>query len=284
MEGGAGASEHAGDVVEDCIGLGLVAKELDIGVEEVTLGDMDAPAEDGVDEGEDPGRDCGLARGGDAGEGARGLAAEEDDAVEVGEVDLVGGGAGGHREGEAPAGEDAARDGEDESVDAGGDGGGILVGHHDVRGCGVRGGVVVREVLGGGLRLGGGGGGGGEGAEGGEDGGVGAELRAEGLGVGRGRGGPRLLGAGCGSGRGRPGAALFLRHGEGREIERRRRKMRGLGRARRRRRRGLLERGCDLVWVGGAVGRCAGGRSGSAGFGPRRFWTLWAVGLYTIWQ
>jgi hypothetical protein len=31
--------------------------------------------------------------------------------------------------------------------------------------------------------------------------------------------------------------------------------MRGLGRARRRRRRGLLESGCDLVWVGGAVRR-----------------------------
>jgi hypothetical protein len=247
VERGPGASEHAGDVVEDGVRLGLVAEELDVGVEEVTLGDVDAPAEDGVDEGEDSRRDGGLPRGGDVGEGARGLAADEHDAVEVREVDLVRGGARGHREGETPAGEDAARGGEDESVDAGGDGGGVLVGHHDVRGGGVRARVVVRE--GPGVGLGFGSGGRSEGAEGGQDGGVGAELRAEGLGVRRSRGSTRLLGAGCGAGRASTGAALFLRHGEEREIGRRRREIRGSGAQMATSAAGLeLERDCDLVW------------------------------------
>jgi hypothetical protein len=110
----------------------LVAKELDIGVGEVTLGDVDALAEDGLDEGEYMHCDGGLARSGDVGEGACGLMADEYDAVEVWGVGLVGGGARGHREGEAPAGEDVARGDEDELVDVGGDGGRVPVGHHDV--------------------------------------------------------------------------------------------------------------------------------------------------------
>lgn len=110
----------------------MVAEELDVRVEEIPLGDVDSPAQDGVDEGKDARRDGGLARGADAGEGPCGLAAEEDDAVEFREVDLVGGGAGGDREGEATAFQDAARDGEHEAVDAGGDGGDVLVRHHDV--------------------------------------------------------------------------------------------------------------------------------------------------------
>lgn len=218
MEGGAGAAEHTGDVVEDGVGLRLVAEELDVGVEEVTLGDVDPPAEDGVDQGEDARGDGGLPRGGDVGEGPGGLAADEHDAVEVREVDLVGGGAGGHREGEAPAGQDAARRGEHEAVDAGGDGGGVLVGHHDVAGGRV---VLGCERLRGGRRRRrrprglGFGAGGGQGAEGGEDGGVGAELRAERLGVRRRRGDPRLLGGGARRGpRACPAAALLLRHVE----------------------------------------------------------------------
>lgn len=118
-------------VTKDGVGLGLVAEELHVGVEEISLGDVDPPAQDGVDEREDASCDGGLARGGDASEGPGGIAAEEHNAVEVREVDLVGGGAGGDGEGEPAAGEDAVRGGEDEAVDAGADGGGVLVGHHD---------------------------------------------------------------------------------------------------------------------------------------------------------
>lgn len=66
-----------------------------------------------VDELENAGGDGGLPDGGNGGVGAeRGLVLE-DDTVELGDVELVGGGAGGDGEGEAAAGEDGAGEGED---------------------------------------------------------------------------------------------------------------------------------------------------------------------------
>ena len=76
---------------------------------------------------------------------------------------------------------------EDEAVDAGSDGCGVLVGHHDVRGGAVRRRVVVRERPSGGLGFRSGGRG--EGAEGSEDGvvagaGGGVDLTPAAVGVG----------------------------------------------------------------------------------------------------
>ena len=98
-------------------------EELDVGVEEVTLGDMDALEAELVDELEDPGGNGGLPNGGDVGVRTDRGFFFEDDAVELGDVELVGGGAGGDGVGEAFAGEDGAGDGEDERLDRGLDGG-----------------------------------------------------------------------------------------------------------------------------------------------------------------
>lgn len=128
MEGGSGTAQHARYIVEHGVGLGLVLEELDVGVEEVTLGDMDVAEEDGVDEGEDARRDGGLANGGEVGEGAGGGLVAKYDAVELGDIELVGGGAGGHVEGEAAAGENGAGDVEDGSLDGDLDRGSVAVG------------------------------------------------------------------------------------------------------------------------------------------------------------
>lgn len=98
-------------------------EELDIGVEEVTLGDVDAAEAKLVDERENAGGDGGFADGAHGGEGAGGGLVFENDAVEFGDVEVVRGGAGGDVEGEAVAGEDGFSEGEDEGFDLGLDGG-----------------------------------------------------------------------------------------------------------------------------------------------------------------
>jgi len=94
-------------------------EEFDVGVEEVTLGDMDAFEAELVDELEDAGGDGGLAHGGDVGEGALGGLFLQHDAVQLRHVVLVGGGARRHIEGEALAGDDGVRDPQDEGLDIG---------------------------------------------------------------------------------------------------------------------------------------------------------------------
>lgn len=94
-------------------------KEFDIGVEEVTLGDVDAFEAELVDELEDAGGDGRLAHGGDVGEGALGGLVLQHDAVQLRHVELVGGGARRHVKGEALAGDDGVRDLEDEGLDVG---------------------------------------------------------------------------------------------------------------------------------------------------------------------
>lgn len=107
------AAEDAGHVIEHGVGLSLVLEQLNIGIEQITLRDMDVLERQLVDELENAGGDGGLPDGGNGGVGAeRGLVLE-DDAVELGDVELVGGGAGGDGEGEAAAGEDGAGEGED---------------------------------------------------------------------------------------------------------------------------------------------------------------------------
>ncbi|POO02482.1 hypothetical protein TorRG33x02_014660 [Trema orientale] len=123
IEAGASAAQHTGHVVEDRVGLRLVLEELDVGVEQVSLGDVDALEAELVDELEDPGGDGGLPHGGDVGVLAEGGFVLQHDAVELGDVELVGGGAGGDVEGEAVAGEDGVGDPEGEGLDGGLDGG-----------------------------------------------------------------------------------------------------------------------------------------------------------------
>lgn len=134
MEGGSGTTKHARNVVEYGVGLGLVAEELDVSVEEITLSDMDSVEEDGVDEGEDTGRDGGLADSGEAGEGARRCLVLKDNTVELGEVELVRGGTGGDGEGESIAGEDGAGSGESSALDGEADGRGVEIGDFTARG------------------------------------------------------------------------------------------------------------------------------------------------------
>lgn len=94
-------------------------EEFDVGVKEVTLGDMDAFEAELVDELEDAGGDGGLAHSGDVSEGALGGLVLQHDAVQFRHVELVGGGARRHVEGEALAGDDGVRDLEDEGLDIG---------------------------------------------------------------------------------------------------------------------------------------------------------------------
>lgn len=80
---------------------------------------MDALEAKLVDELQNAGGDGGLPHGGDIREGAKRGFVLEDDAVELGDVELVGGGAGGDVEGEAVAGEDGVGDPENEGLDVG---------------------------------------------------------------------------------------------------------------------------------------------------------------------
>lgn len=89
---------------------------------------MDVLEAELVDEGEDAGGDGGLADSGEGGEGAGGGLVLEDDAVELGDVELVGGAAAGDGEGESGAGEDGGGGGEDGGFDGALDGGGGEVG------------------------------------------------------------------------------------------------------------------------------------------------------------
>lgn len=75
---------------------------------------MDALEAELVDELEDPGGNGGLPNSGDVGVRSDRGFFFEDDAVELGDVELVGGGAGWDGVGEAFAGEDGAGDREDE--------------------------------------------------------------------------------------------------------------------------------------------------------------------------
>lgn len=103
--------------------MGLVLEELDIGVEEIALGDVDVLGGELVDELENAGGDGGFADGGDGGVGTERGFVFEDDAIEFGDVELVGGGARGDGEGEAMAREDGVGEREDEGFDGGLDGG-----------------------------------------------------------------------------------------------------------------------------------------------------------------
>lgn len=103
--------------------MGLILEEFDIGVEEVTLGDVDVLGAELVDELENASGDGSLADGGDVGIRADDNFVFQDDAVEFGDVELVGGGARRDLEGEAVAGEDGAcsfqSDGFDGGLDVG---------------------------------------------------------------------------------------------------------------------------------------------------------------------
>lgn len=79
---------------------------------------MDVLEAELVDELEDAGGDGGLADGGDIGVGTEGGLVFEDDAVEFGDVELVGGGTRGDGEGEALAGEDGVGEAEDEGFNS----------------------------------------------------------------------------------------------------------------------------------------------------------------------
>lgn len=74
---------------------------------------MDVLAAELVDELEDASCNCGLADGGDIGEGAEGVLILQNDAVELRDVELVRGRTGGDIEGEPIAGEDGFGDFED---------------------------------------------------------------------------------------------------------------------------------------------------------------------------
>lgn len=97
--------------------MGLVLEELDIGVEKVTLSDMDVLDAELMDELEDAGGDRGLTDGGDVGVGSESRLVFENNAVELRDVELVGAGAGRDIEGEAVAGEYGVGELEDEGLD-----------------------------------------------------------------------------------------------------------------------------------------------------------------------
>lgn len=80
---------------------------------------MDALDAELVDELQDAGGDGGFPHSGDVRKRAKGGFVLEDDAVELGHVELVGGGAGRDVEREAVAGEDGVGDPEDEGLDVG---------------------------------------------------------------------------------------------------------------------------------------------------------------------
>ena len=71
----------------------MVLKELDIGVEKVTLGDVDILGAQLVNELENSGSDGGFADSRYVGEGAERRLILEDNAIELRDVELVGGGA-----------------------------------------------------------------------------------------------------------------------------------------------------------------------------------------------
>lgn len=70
--------------------MGLVLEELHVGVEQVSFGDVDVSQAELVDEREDFDGDGGLAYGRQAGEGAEGAFVFKHDAIEFGDVELVG--------------------------------------------------------------------------------------------------------------------------------------------------------------------------------------------------
>mmetsp|Transcript_16507 Transcript_16507/g.53479 ORF Transcript_16507/g.53479 Transcript_16507/m.53479 type:complete len:349 (-) Transcript_16507:52-1098(-) len=106
VEGRAGAADHAGDVVEDVVGLGLLLEELDVGVEEVALCDVDALRAELEHNLHQPGGDRRLARRRGVGEDALEHLLLEDHPVELLDVHLVGCDARGHHVGEAVAAHD----------------------------------------------------------------------------------------------------------------------------------------------------------------------------------
>lgn len=78
-----GAAEHAGHIVKDRVGLRLALEELDVGVEEVPLGDIDVLDTELVDEQQDARGERRLADGGEAAEGLGLGLVEEYDSVEL---------------------------------------------------------------------------------------------------------------------------------------------------------------------------------------------------------
>jgi len=92
MQTGSCAPEHACHVVQHRVRLRLVLKELDIGVEEVTLGDVDLLGTQLVDEAEDARGDGSLSASLRAGKGALGGGVLEDYAIQFRDVHLHEGG------------------------------------------------------------------------------------------------------------------------------------------------------------------------------------------------
>lgn len=97
--------------------MGLVLEELHIGVEKVSLGDMDALHAELVNELEDAGDDGGLTDGGYVGVGSKKRLVFENDAVELRDVELVGSGTRRDVKGEAVAGEYGVGNLEDQGLD-----------------------------------------------------------------------------------------------------------------------------------------------------------------------
>lgn len=85
--------------------MGLILEELDVGVEEITLGDMDVLQTQLMDELEYTSGDGGFPDAGDGGEWPSGRFVFQNDTIELGNVELVGGGARWHRVGESVSGE-----------------------------------------------------------------------------------------------------------------------------------------------------------------------------------
>ena len=92
-----GATEEAGDVVEHRIRVLLVLEQLDVGVEEITLGDVNTSGQHAVHELHHPGQDGHLSHGGGAAEGGVRVLVLEHDAIELLEVHLVVGSSRGER-------------------------------------------------------------------------------------------------------------------------------------------------------------------------------------------
>jgi hypothetical protein len=105
----------------------LVLEELDVGVEEVALGDVDALAAELVDQAQDAGGDDALAAGGRRRKRPRRHRVLQHDAVQLRHVELVSLGAGGHVEREACPAEHRARRGVYRGLDLVEHGPGVLV-------------------------------------------------------------------------------------------------------------------------------------------------------------
>lgn len=127
VQGGARAAEHAAQVVEHGVRLRLVLEELDVGVEEVALGDVDALGAQLVDQAQNARGDRGFPARRRAGKGPARDGAAQDDAVELADVELVALRARGDVQGEALAAEDGLGEAVDEGLDLGGGGLGVGV-------------------------------------------------------------------------------------------------------------------------------------------------------------